>query len=368
MLTACKESNDGGKDRVGFEPGKPIAKEDLKIGVLYISPTDDGGYSTMHYNGIIKMAENLGLDKSKNLVHLQNIPDTGDASRQEIINLIDDGCNVIIGTSYGYGKIMHELADQYKDVIFIHCSGEYNNDHNMSNFFGRMYQVRFLSGIVAGMNTKSNKIGYVAAHPIAEVIRGLNAFTLGVRTVNPEATVKVLWTNSWYDPNVEKQNALSLIADGCDVIAQHQDSTSAQQAAEEQGVYSIGYNADMSKAAPNAHLCAPSWDWSVYYTKEIKDIIEGNWKPSNQWPGIETGIVYLSEIANFAAEGTKEKVEEYKQKLINGEFKVFGGREIKDNKGNIKVTPDIETLTDEQLLTMDWLVEGVIGDIPQSNN
>lgn len=362
LLAGCDNGGDNDKKgRVGFEPGKPIAKEDLKIGIIYISPTDDGGYSTMHYNGVTKMADELGLDKSKNLVHVENISDEGDECRQYIINLIDDGCNVIIGTSYGYGPVMNDLADKYDDVVFIHCSGEYNNDHNMANFFGRMYQARFLSGIVAGMNTETNKIGYVAAHPIAEVVRGLNAFTLGVRAVNPEATVHVLWTNSWYEPLKEKYNASTLIAQDCDVIAQHQDSTSAQEAAEEAGKKSIGYNADMSAAAPNAHLCAPSWDWSKYYTAEIKALIDGDWKPEYKWPGIETGIVHLSEISDSAVEGTKEKVEEFKEKILNGEFKIFGGREIKDNEGNIKVTADTATLTDEQLLTMDWLVEGVVG-------
>lgn len=361
-LSGCTNGDDNGNTKT--EDGFKIAKEDLKVGVVFISPVNDGGYSTMHYNGIEKMITDVGLNDSQ-IITKENVSDSDDSSKNVIISLINEGCNVIIGTSYGYGKIMYDLAAEYEDVIFLHCSGSYKNDTNMANYFGRMYQARFLSGLAAGLKTESNKIGYVAAQPYAEVIRGINAFTLGVRAVNPDATVKVLWTNSWYEPNTEKTNAETLIADGCDVITQHQDSTSAQIAAQEKGVFSIGYNGDMSEVAPDAHLTAPSWDWSKYYTTEIKSIIDGTWEPSAKWPGLESGIVYLSELSDFAAEGTQEKVDEYKAKIEDGSFKVFGGREIKDNEGNVVVTADTVTLSDEELLSMNWLVEGVIGEVPK---
>ena len=169
------------------------------------------------------------------------------------------------------------VAKKYPDITFLHCSG-FNTAPNVGNYFGRMYEARYVTGIVAGKETKSNVIGYVAAFPIPEVIRGINAFTLGAQSVNPDVQVKVLWTNTWYNPATEKQAAITLIDAGADIIAQHQNTPGPQQAAEERGKYGIGYNVDMSANSPKASLTSAIWNWGPYYEETIKQVNNGTWK------------------------------------------------------------------------------------------
>jgi basic membrane protein A len=352
IVTGCTQKTEDEK-KLGAIP-----KNELKIGVLYIGPIGDGGYTYAHEEGIRKMIADIGLDDSQ-VIRVENVPDGDETCKDSMQNLIEEGCNVLIGTSYGYGKYMLEMANDNPNVYFMHCSGEYMNDTNMSKFFGRMYQARFLSGIAAGMKTETNKIGYVAAVKIPEVIRGIDAFTLGVRSVNPTATVEVRWTNSWYDPAKEKETAEALLAEGCDVLSQHVDSDAAALAAEQNGKYIVGYDSDMTSVAPNAFLTAPIWHWEVYYKEQIQNIIDGTWVPSDYWKGLEVGIVDLAPFSNLAP-GTEEKIEEYRDKMIDGTFDVFSNYEIKDQDGNIKVTEGT-TLSDPEKLNMDWFVEGVIG-------
>ena len=222
-----------------------------------------------------------------------------------------------------------------------------------------MYQARYLSGIVAGMKTKTNELGYVAAFPIPEVVRGINAYTLGVRSVNPEAVVKVNWTLTWYDPAKEKEAAKALIADGVDVIAQHQDTAGPQQAAEEAGIFSVGYNTDMSATAPKANMTSPAWNWGPYYVSQIKAIKEGTWKSESYWGGLEDGIVDISDLTVNAPEGAKEKVEASKKDIISGKNKIFQGP-IKDQSGKVKIEEG-KVMTDKEMLEFDWFVEGVDG-------
>ena len=229
-----------------------------------------------------------------------------------------------------------------------------------------MYQARYLSGLVAGSMTKTNKIGYVAAHPIPEVIRGINAFALGVKKVNPDAKVIVVWTGTWYDPAKEKEAAISLLDQGCDVIAQHQDSPSPQQAAEERGAYSIGYNSDMSKFAPKAHLTAPVWNWSVIYSYVVKNVRQGTWKSEEIWWGIDKGVVDLAPFSKAVPEDVKKLVLEEKEKYIKGDVPErypFVGP-IKDQSGKV-IKAEGEVMTDEELLSMNFFVDNVVGEIPQ---
>jgi basic membrane protein A len=227
----------------------------------------------------------------------------------------------------------------------------------MSNYFGRIYEARYLSGIVAGLKTETNHIGYVGAFPIPEVVRGINAFTLGARSVNPDVEVEVVWTSTWYDPAIEKEAAIALLDNGADIIAQHQDTGGPQQAAEERGLYSIGYHTDMSAIAPNAVLTSVVWNWNDYYVDQVKSVIDGEFESESHWGGMETGMVGLTDVADFAADGTQEALDA----AIAEGMHVFTG-EIKDQEGNVKVA-DGETLTDDELLNMLWFVEGVIGKI-----
>jgi basic membrane protein A len=233
----------------------------------------------------------------------------------------------------------------------------------MSNYFGRIYEARYLSGIVAGMKTKSNTIGYVAAYPIAEVIRGINAFTLGVQSVKKDAVVKVKWTNTWYDPAKEKEAGKALVAEGVDVITMHQDTAGPLQAAEEAGISAIGYNTDMAAKVPKAYMTAPVWNWAPYYIEQIKAIKAGTWKSESYWKGLESGIVDLAPLTANAPTDAKDAVETAKEAILSGENKIFVGP-LTDQSGAVKVASE-KVMTDEELLKFDWFVKGVEGNIPK---
>lgn len=219
------------------------------------------------------------------------------------------------------------MAEEYPDVYFSHGTGYMSNGRNFNNYFGRIYQARYLSGIVAGMNTKTDKIGYVAAMDSSnsEVTGGIDAFALGVYSVNTDAKVYVKVTNSWYAPEAEKEAAEILLDMGCDVITQHCDTSYPQTLAEERGVYGIGYNSDMSKEAPDACLCSVVWNWSAYYTAAVQSVIDGTWDGSNYYGGMSENLVGITELADFCADGTAEKVNEAKKKILSGELGVFDG-------------------------------------------
>lgn len=335
-------------------------QEKVKVGFVFIGTGGDKGYTFAHDQGRKYVEEKLG-DKVE-IIYQENVSDSDNSSVAVMQSFIDQGCSVIFATSYGYMDYMYDLAAEHPEVKFLHCSG-YKSSDNMLNYFGRIYQARYLSGIVAGMKTQTNKIGYVGAFPIPEVVRGINAFTLGVRSVNPDATVEVVWTNTWYDPATEKQAAVALLDNNCDVIAQHQDTTAPQQAAEERGKWSIGYNCDTSDVATKSYMTAPVWNWGPYYTAQVQKVIDGTWKVENYWGGINDGIVALAPLTANAPEGAQAKVDEMTAKIKSGEFKVFEGP-INDQTGAVKV-PAGTVMTDEELLSFDWFVEGVVGTIPK---
>lgn len=304
-----------------------IAKEDIKVGVLYISDPDEGsGYSYTHDLGIQGMQENLGLSSDQ---IVRKIVDDSDAQATEasIRECIDEGCNVIFTTSWGYMETTAAMAEEYPDIYFSHGTGYMSNGKNFNNYFGRIYQARYLSGIVAGMNTKSNLIGYVAAQDSSnsEVTGGIDAFAIGVASVNPDAKINVIITNSWYDPEKEEAASRQLLDMGCDVMAQHCDTAYPQTLAQERGVYGIGYNSDMSKETPDSCLTSVIWNWSAYYTSAVKSIIDGSWDGSNYYGGMAEGLVGITNLSSFAAEGTQEKVDEATAAILSGQSNVFDG-------------------------------------------
>lgn len=304
-----------------------IAKEDIKVGVLYISdPAEGSGYSYTHDLGIQGMQENLGLSSDQ---IVRKIVDDSDAQATEasIKECIDEGCNVIFTTSWGYMETTAAMAEEYPDIYFSHGTGYLSNGKNFNNYFGRIYQARYLSGIVAGMNTKSNLIGYVAAQDSSnsEVTGGIDAFAIGVASVNPDAKINVIITNSWYDPEKEEAASRQLLDMGCDVMAQHCDTAYPQTLAQERGVYGIGYNSDMSKETPDSCLTSVIWNWSAYYTSAVKSIIDGSWDGSNYYGGMAEGLVGITNLASFAAEGTQEKVDEATAAILSGQSNVFDG-------------------------------------------
>lgn len=327
--------------------------KDLKVGFVYVSPTGDAGYSYAHDLGRQAIDKMEGVKTS----YVENVAEGPDSERV-ILNMARKGYDIVFATSFGYMDPMLKVAKQFPEVNFLHCSGFKMSD-NMGNYFGRMYQARYLSGMVAGSMTKSNIIGYAAAFPIPEVIRGINAFTLGVQAVNPEATVRVVWTKTWYDPATEKEAAKSLLDVGADVIAQHQDSPGPQEAAQERGAYSIGYNSDMQAFAPKSHLTAAIWNWAPYYTQVVEEVKAGTWKATSDWPGIESGIVGLAPYGDMVPQDVRDKVSARQAELAAGSFKVFQGP-IKDQSGAVKIAEGAFA-TDKEMLSMMWFVNGVVG-------
>lgn len=329
----------------GSEPtGAGIPASEIKVGVIHLSdPAEGSGYTYTHDLGIQGMQANLGLSDAQ-IVRKIKVDDTDAAAIETAINeCIEEGCNIIFATSWGYMDTCEALAGEYPEVIFSHGTGYKSNGTNMNHYFGRIYQARYLAGIAAGMKTQSGKIGFVAAmgQENGEVTSGANAFAMGVASVNPDAKVYVSVTNSWFDPEGEKQAAERLIAEGCDVIGQHCDTPNPQTAAEEHGVWGVGYNSDMSKDAPGATLTSVMWDWSVYYTKAVQSVIDGSWKAGEKvedyFGDMADGLVTLSPVnEELCAEGTLAAIEEAKAKIVSGEWDVFDGKaEIEDNEGNM---------------------------------
>lgn len=357
LVTACQPAATPTPTPVPPTPTPKPPAEKLKAAFVYVAPIGDLGWTWAHEQGRLMVEEELGIETA----YIENVPEGPDAERV-IRDFATKGYDIIFATSFGFMDPMFTVAEEFPEQYFEHCSG-YKTADNMATYFGRMYQPRFLSGLVAGKATEADKIGYVAAFPIPEVIRGINAFTLGVRAANPEATVHVVWTQTWFDPVKEKEAAVALLDEGCDVIAQHQDTTEPQKAAQEQGAVSIGYDSDMAQFVGDTVLTSPIWNWGPYYVRRIKAVMDGTWKTHQYWGGMKDGIVDLAPLSPQVPNEVKALVEEWKQKILSGEWDVFTGP-IKDNAGELRVSEG-QVMTDEEKLGFDWLVEGVVGTIPE---
>lgn len=349
----------GDSDTVKSSSG--VSKDSIKVGVIHLSDSAEGsGYTYTHDIGIMGMQQNLGLSDSQ-IIRKINVNDSDkEATRKAIKECIDEGCNIIFSTSWGYMETTAQMAEEYPDVYFSHGTGYMSNGKNFNNYFGRIYQPRYLSGIVAGMNTKTNKIGYVAAmgSENSEVTGGIDAFALGVYSVNPSAQIYVKVTNSWYDPAAEKAAASTLLNMNCDVIAQHCDTTYPQLLAQQKNVYSIGYNSDMSKDAPDACLCSVIWNWSAYYTAAVQSVIDGTWDGSNYYGGMNENIVGITQLADFCKSGTQQKVDEAKKDIISGKLGIFDGV-IETNTGTT-VGESGKTLKDSDITgNINWYFKTV---------
>jgi len=340
---------------------EPAAEEGLpvKAAFVYIGPPGDLGWTYEHDRGRLMLEDELG--EAVETTYIEDVPEGPDATRV-IRQYAQEGWDVIFTTSFGYMEPTHEVAEEFPDVIFEHCSG-FMTRENMATYFGRMYQPRYLSGIVAGEMTESNIIGYAAAFPIPEVIRGINAFALGVRSVNPDAEVRVVWTNTWYDPVVEREAAEALLDEGADIIAQHQDTTEPQKAAAERDALSIGYDSDMADFVGDTVLTSPQWDWGTYYVDTVQDIVNGTWESHQFWGGLETGIVKLAEMSPLVSEDVVEQVNSERDRIMDTDWDVFCGP-INDQDGDEAVA-DGECMSDEAMLNMDWFVEGVVGELSE---
>ncbi|MCF7952787.1 MAG: BMP family ABC transporter substrate-binding protein [Spirochaetales bacterium] len=342
----------------GAQEAAPAAEDEpFKVAFVYIGPPGDLGWTYMHDLGRKEVEEAYGDDvEIKYIESVEEGPDSARIMRQYAMQ----GYDAIFATSFGYMDYMYEVAQDFPDVYFEHCSG-FKTADNMATYFGRMYQPRYLSGLVAGSMTETNLIGYVAAFPIPEVIRGINSFTLGVREVNPDAEVRVVWTNTWYDPVKEREAAIALLDAGADIMAQHQDTTEPPKAAEERGELSVGYDADMRKFVGDSVLVSPVWNWGPYYVETIGKMMDGTWETHQFWGGLKENTVKLSELSPLVPEDVRAMVDKQREEIINGEWDVFDGP-IYGQDGEVMV-PEGETLSDGDKLGMEFFVEGVVGKI-----
>jgi len=339
--------------------GGAAAQDPLKVGFVYVSPIGDAGWTYQHELGRRALEEALG-DRVETK-YIENVPE-GAESERVIRDLAASGHRLIFTTSFGYMNPTIKVARQFPDVRFEHATG-YKRRDNVSTYMARFYEGRYLGGIVAGRMTESNTLGYVAAFPIPEVIRGINAFTLGARSVNPDARVKVIWVNSWFDPGREREAAEALIAQDADVITHHTDSTAPTLVAEERGVHVVAYHSDMSKYGPDAHLTASTHHWSDYYIERAKAVLNGTWESHAVWGGLARGMVVMAPMNPVVPDEVVELVESRKQAIVDGKLHPFTGP-INNQAGEVAV-PAGETLSDEALLTMDYYVEGILGKLPE---
>ena len=349
----------GAQEEPAADATADVEESVFKVAFVYIGIPGDLGWTFEHDRGRLAAVKALG-DKIET-AFVENVPEGPDATRV-IRQFAQQGYNMIWTTSFGYMDPTLEVAQDYPDVIFEHCSG-YKSADNMGNYFGRIYQSRYLSGIVAGAATKTNVIGYVGAFPIPEVVRGINAFTLGVQKANPKAVVKVVWTNTWFDPVVEREAAVALLDAGADVIAQHQDTTEPQKAAAERGLWSIGYHSDMAKFVGDSVLVSAMWEFSGYYTERIEAAMNGTWKSQAYWGGLNDGIVKLSDFSPLVSADVKDMVMAEKKKIESGEWDVFNGP-VYDQSGKAVIARGAVP-ADGDLLGMSWFVKGVEGSVKQ---
>jgi basic membrane protein A and related proteins len=339
--------------------GAVNAQAATKVGFVYVGPVGDHGWSYQHDQGRLELVKEMGSDVETTFV--ESVPEGADAERV-IRKLAGSGHDVIFTTSFGYMNPTLKVAKQFPNVKFEHATG-YKRDDNISTFSGRFYEGRAVIGTIAGHMSKTGVAGYIASFPIPEVIRGINAFTLAMRKVNPEAQVKVVWVNSWFDPGKEGDATKALIDQGADIITQHTDSPAPLQVAEARGVHAFGQATDMSAFAPNAHLTAIVNNWGPYYIKQTKAAIDGSWKSTDSWVGLKGGMVKMAPYGSAVSADAKTAADAVVAGIIDGSLHPFQGP-INNQKGE-QVTKQGETVAIGELLGMNWYVEGVQGELPK---
>ena len=337
-----------------------MADDPLKVGFVYIGPVGDHGWTYQHNEGRLAIEEAYGDKVQTSFVEF--VPEGQDAERV-IRQLAADGHNLIFTTSFGYMNPTIKVAKNFPDVAFEHCSG-YKRSDNVATYLARFYEGRYVIGRIAGAATKSNTIGYIASFPIPEVVRGINAFTLGLRSVNPDAKVKVVWVSTWFDPGKEGDAAKALIDQGADVLVQHTDSPAPLQVAEERGAFAFGQASDMVAFGPTAHLSAVVNNWGPYYVSRVQAVMDGTWESQDVWGGISADMIRLAEFnpGSLSADVIAD-AQATVDGIRSGDIHPFAGP-IMDQAGN-EVVAAGSTLTDGDLLGMDYYVMGVDGALPK---
>jgi basic membrane protein A and related proteins len=330
------------------------------VAFVYLGNPGDAGWTYAHDQGS-KAAEAKFGNKIK-ITRIENVPESADSERV-FRDLANKGNKIIFGSSFGYQDFELKVAKDFPDTVFLHATG-YKKAPNFGTYDVRMYQGAYLAGVAAGYATKTNTLGFVASVPIPEVVRNINAYTLGARSVNPKVHTKVIWINSWFDPGKEKQAAETLIGQGADVLLQNTDSSATLATAEEKKVHAFGWDSNMQKFGPHAHLGSVEANWGVYYIAAIQQVLDGKWKNDPVWWGIPQKAVDLGDVntSELSADAVKA-VAAKRDAIASGKWDVFTGP-IKDQTGAVKV-PAGKTLTDPELQRLNWYVEGVDGSLPK---
>jgi simple sugar transport system substrate-binding protein len=337
-------------------PAKPAP---LKIGFAYVGPVGDGGWTFAHDNGRKALEKEFGDKIVTSFV--ENVPESADAERV-IRDIAGQGNKLIFGTTFGYMEPMLKVAADLKDVKFEHATG-YKQGENMRTYDSRTYEGAYMAGVIAGKMTKTNTLGVVASIPIPEVVRNINAFTLGAQSSNPKIKTKVVWVNEWFNPPKETEAATSLINGGADVLFQNTDSPAVLKTAEAKGKRAFGWDSDMTSYGPKAHLVSAVINWGPYYSKATKEALEGKWTGNTgAWWGVKEGAIDIVSIAADVPAETQTKVAEVKKGLADGSFVIWKGP-IVDNTGKVQIAKD--TAADDKFLGgLNFYVKGVEGKVP----
>ena len=344
---------------VASAPAPAPKPEPLKIAFAYVGPVGDGGWTFAHDNARKAVEKEFGDKVVTSFV--ENVPESADAERV-IRDMATQGNKLIFGTTFGYMEPMLKVAPDFKDVKFEHATG-YKQADNMRTYDSRTYEGAYMAGVIAGKMTKSNTLGVVASIPIPEVIRNINAFTLGAQSSNPKIKTKVVWVNGWFDPPKETEAATALINGGADVLFQNTDSPAVLKTAEAKGKRAFGWDSDMTAYGPKAHLASAVINWGPYYIKATKEALDGSWKGgTGVWWGVKEGAIDIVSIAEDVPAETKTKVEEVKKGLADGSYVIWKGP-ITDNTGKVVVAKDAAA-DDKFLSGVNFYVKGVEGKVP----
>ena len=339
------------------EPSPPASKSPVKAAFVYVTPVFDAGWTHQHDQGRKAVEKALGIAVKTTVV--DNVAEGADSERV-VRDLAQQGHDVIFTTSFGYMEPTLKVAKEFPNVKFESITG-YKTDVNVSVANARYYEGRYLAGVAAGRMTQSNVAGYVAGFPIPEVLQGLNAFTLGMRSVNPQAQVKVIWLNSWFDPAKERDAAFTLFNQSVDVITFHTASNAVMVAAQERGKMAIAYHSDMRKVAPDAQLMAVTHEWGAYYTQRVHAVQKGQWRTGNVWAGLKEGMIRVGDYGPKLPAKVRDEIVKLQQDIVQGKRHPFQGP-IVDNEGKAIVAAG-QKLSDVQILNMNYGVAGVMGKI-----
>ena len=339
------------------EPSQSASKSPVKAAFVYVTPVFDAGWTHQHDQG--RKAVEKALGNAVKTTVVDNVAEGADSERV-VRDLAQQGHDVIFTTSFGYMEPTLKVAKEFPNVKFESITG-YKTDVNVSVANARYYEGRYLAGVAAGRMTQSNVVGYVAGFPIPEVLQGLNAFTLGMRSVNPQAQVKVIWLNSWFDPAKERDAAFALFNQSVDVITFHTASNAVMVAAQERGKMAIAYHSDMRKVAPDAQLMAVTHEWGAYYTQRVLAVQKGQWRTGNVWGGLKEGMIRVGDFGPKLPAKVRDEIVKLQQDIVQGKRHPFQGP-IVDNEGKVIVAAG-QKLSDVQILNMNYGVAGVMGKI-----